>query len=131
MGREQRLILLGSNSLKETEMAKKKGGQTSPPAPEGGDNEAGTSDSPYLSVDGAPEVAAAEAAVRRAEAELKKANELYRNVRRQATEQLKQVREKTLGDLIDDTLKLVRKHPGPSVAIATLIGFCLGRLFRR
>ena len=82
-------------------------------------------------VDPSPQVAAAQRAVRRAEAELNKARQLYREVRRKATERLSRVREKRLGDLMDDTLKLVRKHPGPSVVIAALIGFGLGRLFRR
>ena len=78
-----------------------------------------------------PEVEAAQTAVQRAEAELNKARELYRDVRRKATKRLSQVREKRLGDLVDDTLKLVGKHPGPSVVVAALVGFWLGRLFRR
>jgi len=44
---------------------------------------------------------------------------------------LKRVREKRVGDLVDDTLKLVKKHPGPSVVLAAVVGFWLGRLFRR
>jgi len=109
-------------------MAKKKGTQASPP-PEDGVRE--SMDGPNDGADRSPEVAAAEEAVRRAEAELTKAKEAYAGVRRQATEQLKRVREKRLGDLVDDTLKLVKKHPGPSVALAAVVGFWLGRLFRR
>lgn len=78
-----------------------------------------------------PEVAAAEQAVRQAEADLKKAKELYDQVRQEATDQLKRVREKTVGELIDETLRLVRKHPGPGVLLAAVLGFFLGRLFRR
>ena len=84
-----------------------------------------------VDVDPSPQVAAAQRAVQRAEAELNKARQLYRGVRRKATERLSRVREKRLGDLVDDTLKLVRKHPGPSVVIAAFVGFWLGRLFRR
>lgn len=105
-------------------MAKKK----IPPPGDGGQE---STDGPSSRADRAPEVAAAEEAVRRAEAELTKAKEAYARVRRQAAEQLKQVREKRLGDLMDDGLKLVKKHPVPSVALAALVGFWLGRLFRR
>lgn len=69
--------------------------------------------------------------VARAEAELKRAQEAYRTVRREATERLQAVREKSVGDLIDGTLKAVKKHPGPGVFVAMVIGFFLGRLFRR
>ena len=70
-------------------------------------------------------------AVRRAEAELEKAQQLYHKVRQQTTDRLKAVREKSLGDLVDGTLNLVKKHPGPGVIVAALLGFFLGRLFRR
>ncbi len=78
-----------------------------------------------------PEVRAAEEAVRRAKEELKKARGLYVDVRRQATDQIRLVRGKTVGELINDVLKLVKKHPGPGVVIAALFGMFLGRLFRR
>lgn len=78
-----------------------------------------------------PEIHSAADAVRRAEAELKKAREFYDKVRRQAADRLKAARETSLGDLIDGTLELVRKHPGPGVIAAGLIGFFLGRIFRR
>jgi ElaB/YqjD/DUF883 family membrane-anchored ribosome-binding protein len=122
--REKHSIL---DPSEETEMAKKKGIQESPPPEDGAAESADGPDG----TDQAPEVAAAEAAVRRAEVELTKAKEAYARVRRQATEQLKRVREKKLGDLVDDTLKMVKKHPGPSVLLAALVGFWLGRLFRR
>ena len=109
-------------------MAKKKGTQASHP-PKDGPRE--SMDGPDDGADRSPGVAAAEEAVRRAEAELTKAQEAYARVRRQATEQLKRVREKRLGDLVDDTLKLVKRHPGPSVVLAAVVGFWLGRLFRR
>ena len=112
-------------------MAKKKGGKPASEKPQDGDNQDRPSDAPEPSVDRSPEVQAAEEAIRRAEAELSKAKEVYREVRQQAAEQLKRVRETTVAELVDGTLKLVKKHPGPSVLIAAVIGFFLGRLFRR
>ena len=109
-------------------MAKKKGTQASRPPKEGAHESV---EAPNDGADRSPEVAAAEEAVRRAEAELSKAKAAYARVRRQATEQLKRVREKRVGDLVDDGLKLVKKHPGPSVLLAAVVGFWLGRLFRR
>ena len=77
------------------------------------------------------DVAAAEEAVRLAKKELKNAQQSYRQLRSQASDQLKQVRETSVGELVEGTLKLVKKHPGPGVAIAAIVGFFLGRLFRR
>jgi ElaB/YqjD/DUF883 family membrane-anchored ribosome-binding protein len=110
-------------------MRKKKAAEAGPSGAQVGDG--GARAPGDAEADPSPEVEAAERAVQRAEAELNKARELYREIRRKATERLSRVREKRLGDLVDDTLKLVRKHPGPSVVIAALIGFGLGRLFRR
>ncbi len=70
-------------------------------------------------------------AVERAREELRKAREAYRKVRRGASERLKQVREQPLGELVESGLEFVRKNPGPGVLIAALVGFFLGRLFRR
>ena len=110
-------------------MGKKKAAHAGPTGPEEGDNGAQAADD--AKAEQSPEVEAAAEAVQRAKTELNKARELYRKVRRKATQRLSQVREKRVGDLADDTLKLVRKHPGPSVLIAALVGFWLGRLFRR
>ena len=104
-------------------MAKEKKSKHSPPPKEDGK----TGPDP----DEMPEVVAAEEAVRRAKEELARAQGLYVDVRRHATDQLRQIKGKTVGELIDGTLKLVKKHPGPGVLIATLIGLFLGRLFRR
>ena len=79
----------------------------------------------------AAEIEAAEEGLRRAREELKRARQAYRQVRRQAVDQLKQAREMSLGELIGQTLKQVQKHPGPGVVVAAMIGFFLGRLFRR
>jgi ElaB/YqjD/DUF883 family membrane-anchored ribosome-binding protein len=113
-------------------MAKKKGATRASNARQPRDDSAGKpvpSDDP--AVEESPEVQAAGEAVRRAEAELKKARALYEQVRQQATDRLRQVREKTVGEMVDGTLKLVKKYPGPGVILAALFGFFLGRLFRR
>jgi len=70
-------------------------------------------------------------AIRRAAEELAKAGEWYEGVRQQAAEQVRQAREAKLGELVDGVLRFVRKHPGPGVILAMLVGFFLGRLFRR
>jgi ElaB/YqjD/DUF883 family membrane-anchored ribosome-binding protein len=120
---------LRSELSEEIAMRKKKAAPRRSSKPVGGENKA-RADSD-AQAEQSPEVNAAANAVQRAEAELKKAREVYEQVRQKATEQLSQVRQKRVGELIDDTLKLVRKHPGPSVVIAALVGFWLGRLFRR
>lgn len=78
-----------------------------------------------------PEVKAAAEAIRRAQAELEKACATYTNLRKEATEQVRKLRESTVGDVIDGTLKAVKKHPALGVGLAALVGFFLGRLFRR
>jgi len=90
-----------------------------------------TSQEPAQHAPDPAEIEAAEEGLRRAKEELKRARRAYRQVRRHAVDQLKQVREMSIGELIDGTLKQVREHPGPGVVIAAMIGFFLGRLFRR
>ena len=87
--------------------------------------------SPRKQIEQSPKVKKAADAVRRAEAELEKARGLYQKVRKEASDRLKAAREKTVGDLIDATLETVRKHPGPGVIVAALMGFFVGRIFRR
>jgi len=82
-------------------------------------------------VERSPEVVQAADAVSQAKAELEKAQQLYRQVRQEAAERLKQAREMTVGDLIDHTLEAVKRHPGPGVIMAAAIGFFFGRLFGR
>jgi len=81
--------------------------------------------------DQSPRVRKAAEAVRRAEAELEKAQQLYQKVRQEATDRLRAIREKSVGDLLDGTLEVVKRHPGPGVIVAAMLGFFLGRLFRR
>ena len=82
-------------------------------------------------LDQSPKVRKAADAVEKAKAELEKAQSLYRKVRQETADRLKDVREKSVGDLIDGTLDLVKKHPGPGVILAAVVGFFFGRLFRR
>jgi len=77
------------------------------------------------------EACSAADALRRAKAEMEKAHDFYEHVREQTAERLKDVREKSIGDVLDGTLETVKRHPGASLTLAALLGFLLGRLFRR
>lgn len=78
-----------------------------------------------------PEVFLAAEAVRLAKLELEKAHKFYDDVCRQTAEKIKLVRETSVGDILADTLKTVKKHPGPSLVLSAALGFCLGRWFQR
>ena len=78
-----------------------------------------------------PEVHLAADAVRLAKTELEKAEKFYEDIRRQAADKIKEVRETTVGAVIDKTLVTVKRHPGPSLIISAAMGFCLGRWFQR
>jgi ElaB/YqjD/DUF883 family membrane-anchored ribosome-binding protein len=78
-----------------------------------------------------PEIRSAADAVRRAKIELEKAQRLYEEVRQQAVERLEKVRETTVGDMIDGTLDAVRKRPALGLSLAAVLGFFVGRMFRR
>jgi ElaB/YqjD/DUF883 family membrane-anchored ribosome-binding protein len=69
--------------------------------------------------------------VARAEAELKRAKEAYDRVCDEAAQRLRDVREAKVGDVCDGVLEQVKRHPGPSLIVAAVLGFFLGRLFRR
>jgi ElaB/YqjD/DUF883 family membrane-anchored ribosome-binding protein len=77
------------------------------------------------------EVGAAAEALHRAKAELEKAQAFYESVRQQAAEKMKSARNMSVGDMIDGTLDVVKRHPGAGVTAAALLGFFLGRLFHR
>lgn len=94
-----------------------------PPNESGGDN--GVDDAQQA------EITTAEEAVRRAKEELRNAQKAYRKIRLRTIDQLKQIREMSVGEVVDGTLKQVRKHPGPGLLIAVLVGLFLGRIFRR
>ncbi len=87
--------------------------------------------SPEPNAGQSPKIDKAAEAVRRAEAELEKAKLLYQDLRQQTAEKIQAAREATVGDLMDGALKVVKKHPGPGILVAAIIGFFLGRLFRR
>jgi ElaB/YqjD/DUF883 family membrane-anchored ribosome-binding protein len=82
-------------------------------------------------LDERPEIQAAEEAIRRAKEELEHAQQHYHELRERAGEKIKHIRQQNVGDAIECTLSFVRKHPGPGVLCAALMGFFLGRLFRR
>lgn len=90
-----------------------------------------SSDDGRGAVEDDPRVQKASATLRRAQEELRRAEEQYRAVREQAAEKFDELRETTVGDLIDGTLDVVRKHPGPSLLVAVAVGFMLDRLLRR
>ena len=77
------------------------------------------------------EVCSAAEALKRAKTEFEKAQTYYEKVRQQAAERVKAVRETSVGDMIDGTLDGVRRHPGASLTLAAMLGFLIGRLFRR
>ena len=77
------------------------------------------------------DVCAAADALNRAKAEMERAHAFYEHVREQAARRIKMSRETSVGDLIDGTLKTVKRYPGASLTLAAILGFLLGRLFRR
>jgi ElaB/YqjD/DUF883 family membrane-anchored ribosome-binding protein len=76
-------------------------------------------------------VCSAAEALRRAKAEFEKAQAFYKQVRQQAAERMDAVRRTTLGEVLDCSLKAVKRHPVAGLTIAVLVGIYLGRLFRR
>lgn len=70
-------------------------------------------------------------ALSRAKAELERAKTCCENVRHEAAERLKTVRKTSVGDIIDGTLETVKRHPAAGLGVAALLGFFIGRLFRR
>lgn len=78
-----------------------------------------------------PAVSQAEEAVRCAEMGLEEARRLYRRARREAVRRLRKIRRTSTSDLVDHTLTLVKRYPGPSIAAALFLGFLVGRSSRR
>ncbi|MCH2126581.1 MAG: hypothetical protein MK165_17450 [Pirellulaceae bacterium] len=62
---------------------------------------------------------------------LRAAENQYEEVRCKATAQLEQIQHRTVGDVIDETLDFIRKHPGIGVLSATALGYFLGRRIGR
>ena len=88
-------------------------------------------DDPQTDIDDQPEVQAAANLVEEARERLRAAEACYQKLREQAVEKVQQVRTKTVGDLIDYVLATARKRPLFSLFTAGLLGYLLGRLFRR
>ena len=82
-------------------------------------------------IDEIPSVQSAEEMVRRAQVELAKAQDYYQRVRTEATDQLHDLREASPSELKDTALRYVQRNPGVGVIVSALLGFFLGRLFRR
>jgi len=61
----------------------------------------------------------------------KAAEAVCRDFQERAAEQVKRLRETTMGDLVDGALSLVKKYPGPGVLVAALLGFLLGRSLKK
>jgi len=63
--------------------------------------------------------------------QLSEARRTYENARQETVERLRQLREGPAGEGWDRLKETVRRHPGPSVIVALVLGIFLGRLFRR
>ena len=62
---------------------------------------------------------------------LQSAEEAYARTRKASDERPESADKKTLGVVIDETLELVRHHPGTGVVTASAVGFLVGRVTRR
>jgi hypothetical protein len=80
---------------------------------------------------GGARLSSATEALRRAKAELKKAQEMYQDVRRRTVEGVEAVRKTSVGDLLDGAMEVIKKHPGPALLGAALAGFFLGRRMKQ
>jgi ElaB/YqjD/DUF883 family membrane-anchored ribosome-binding protein len=63
--------------------------------------------------------------------QLRQAEACYEEIKEKAAEQVQQLRETTLGDVVNGALDFVKKHPGAGVMGAATIGFLIGRITRR
>jgi hypothetical protein len=78
-----------------------------------------------------PEVRFAAEAVAKAKFELAAAERLYKQMREKAVRKIGELREGPVGEAIDETRCFVKKYPGLSVVLGSVLGFCLGRLFQK
>ena len=104
-------------------MAKKKTKPASPELPPG--------DAESQQINEQPEVRSAADALRAAQEELRKAQARYHDVRQQAAQKVEEIRETTVGEVVDGALEVVRKYPGPSLLAALAFGFMLDRWLRK
>jgi ElaB/YqjD/DUF883 family membrane-anchored ribosome-binding protein len=77
------------------------------------------------------EVCAAAETLRKAKEELERAHAFYEHVREQTAHRIKAARDATVGDMVNCACRTVKRHPGASITLAAIVGFMLGRLFRR
>jgi ElaB/YqjD/DUF883 family membrane-anchored ribosome-binding protein len=59
------------------------------------------------------------------------AQEQYEHARVQAAEKIEELRETTVGELVDGALEFVKKNPGAGVFASGIAGFIIGRLSKR
>ena len=62
---------------------------------------------------------------------LRNAEELYAQQQENTADGQSLLESRTLGSVIDDTLRLVRRHPGTGVVASSAVGFLIGRITRR
>jgi len=82
-------------------------------------------------IDELPPIQAAEHALRRAREEFHRARDHYHALKREAAEGVEHVKAGEVSDLAEQVLEAVRKHPGPGVLVAMVLGFLVGRIGRR
>ena len=63
--------------------------------------------------------------------ELRKAEARYHDLRERASEKMEEIRETTVGDMVDGALEVVRKYPGQSLLAAFACGFMVDRWLRK
>ncbi len=82
-------------------------------------------------LDEQPQVRTAADTLRAAQEELRRAEAQYHKVRQQAAEKIEEIRDTTVGEMVDGALDVVRKHPGPSLLAAAALGFLFDRWLRK
>lgn len=78
-----------------------------------------------------PNVQAAEQALRQAKAEFDRARAKYRDVRETAAADLRDLRERNVGDWFGSAMDMVRKYPTAGVVVAGLLGYLFGKTVGR
>jgi ElaB/YqjD/DUF883 family membrane-anchored ribosome-binding protein len=91
----------------------------------------GTFESLGRKLDERPEIRAAEDAVRRAREQLDQAQQYCQQLRSDATVEWKDLRQANFTEVMEKSLEFVRKNPAVGVSIAAILGYFLGRIFRR
>ena len=86
---------------------------------------------PDESLDDSPEIRSAADAFKAAQEELKKAQANYHQLREQASQKVEEIRDTTVGDMVDGALEVVRKYPGSTLLAAFACGFMVDRWLRR